>query len=144
MGGEKLRAALAVEVRKALRCFKGSSQPYNARRGEMMSFAKPSGPFGSQSVESTPELERIKALPRRVWTGEAALQLARDMTKELKTPGGTLELRPVQAITLYEAMQCGGAFCPTKGRRGQELVMLSATTCAGGEASGVVPSGLSY
>lgn len=86
-----------------------------------MSFAKPSGPFGSQSVESTPELERIKALPRRVWTGEAALQLARDMTKELKTPGGTLELRPVQAITLYEAMQCGGAFCPQRVGAGKSL-----------------------
>ena len=71
-------------------------------------------PFGKEVVARTPEIVRIAALPRRVWTDEAAAQLAAMMTRELKTPKGTQSLRPVQAIALYEAMQVGGLFGPIR------------------------------
>ena len=60
-------------------------------------------PFGSQVVPRTREIERIAALPRRVWSDEAAQRLAEMMTRELRTSKGTMKLRPVQAIALYEA-----------------------------------------
>ena len=79
-------------------------------------------PFGSQVVLRTPEIKRIAALPRRVWTDEAAQRLADMLTRELKTPGGTMKLRPVQAIALYEAMECGGLFGPMRVGSGKTLV----------------------
>jgi len=69
-------------------------------------------PFGSQEVRRTPEIKRIAALPRRVWTDEAAADLAAMLTRELKTPRGTMHLKHIQAIALYEAMECGGVFGP--------------------------------
>ena len=71
-------------------------------------------PFGREVVEHTKEVARIAALPRRVWTNEAAADLAAMLTRELKTPQGTRSLRPVQAIALYEAMECGGLFGPIR------------------------------
>ena len=65
-------------------------------------------PFGSQVVAYTSEVRRIAALPRRVWSDEDAARLAAMLTRELKTPQGTMSLRPVQAIALYEAMEIGG------------------------------------
>ena len=81
-------------------------------------------PFGRAVVESTPEIERIAALPRRVWTDEAARELAVLLTRELKTPRGTMELRPVQAVALYEAMECGGLFGPIRVGGGKTLITL--------------------
>jgi hypothetical protein len=79
-------------------------------------------PFGSQVVLRTPEIKRIAALPRRVWTEEASERLAEMMTRELKTPGGTMRLRPVQAIALFEAMESGGLFGPMRVGSGKTLV----------------------
>ena len=79
-------------------------------------------PFGVRSVEHTPEIDRIAALPRRVWSDEAAIDLAARLTRELKTPGGTMTLKPVQAIALYEAMECGGLFGPIKVGGGKTLL----------------------
>jgi hypothetical protein len=73
-----------------------------------------SSPFASQVVPHTPEITRIAALPRRTWSDEAAAQLADMLTRELKTPGGTMKLRPVQAVALYEAMEVGGLFGPMR------------------------------
>ena len=81
-------------------------------------------PFGSQVVLRTPEIKRIAALPRRVWTEEASERLVDMMTRELKTPGGTMRLRPVQAIALYEAMECGGLFGPMRVGAGKTAVTL--------------------
>lgn len=80
-----------------------------------------SSPFGSQSVENTSEIQRIAALPRRVWTEEEGLRLAEEMTKELKTKGGTKKLRSVQAVSLLEMMEVGGAFCPQRVGAGKSL-----------------------
>ncbi len=81
-------------------------------------------PFGSREVERTREVARIAALPRRVWTEEASAQLAAMLTRELKTPGGSQSLRPVQAIALYEAMEVGGLFGPIRVGGGKTLLTL--------------------
>ena len=81
-------------------------------------------PFGSQEVARTREITRIAALPRRVWSDEAATRLAAMLTQELKTPLGTMHLRPVQAIALYEAMETGGIFGPIPVGGGKTLVTL--------------------
>jgi hypothetical protein len=78
-------------------------------------------PFGALSVARTPEIARIAALPRRTWSPEAASELAALLTRELKTPGGTMELRPVQAVALYEAMEVGGLFGPMRVGAGKTL-----------------------
>jgi hypothetical protein len=79
-------------------------------------------PFGSQVVVRTSEIKRIAALPRRVWTDEAGQRLADMLTEELKTPGGKMRLRSVQAIALYEAMEAGGLFGPIRVGGGKTLV----------------------
>jgi len=81
-------------------------------------------PFRSLSVESSPEVARIAALPRRTWSDAAAADLAVMLTRELKTPNGTMALRPVQAIALYEAMECGGLFGPIRVGGGKTLLTL--------------------
>lgn len=81
-------------------------------------------PFGSQFVSHTAEVSRIAALPRRVWSEEEAAKLASMLTQELKTPDGTMALRPVQAISLYEAMEVGGLFGPVRVGGGKTLVTL--------------------
>jgi hypothetical protein len=83
-------------------------------------------PFGSQVVARTSETARIAALARRVWTDEAAAVLARTLTHELRTSKGTMDLRPVQAIALYEAMEAGGLFGPMRVGAGKTLVTLLA------------------
>ena len=81
-------------------------------------------PFGSQVVVRTSEVRRIAALPRRVWTEEAATALAATLTRELRTPRGTMSLRSVQAIALYEAMECGGLFGPIRVGGGKTALTL--------------------
>lgn len=81
--------------------------------------------FGNAGeVEYTEEIRRILAIPRRIWTDEAAEELARVMTLELKTPRGTMSLRPRQAIALYEAVKVGGMFGPLAVGAGKTLVSL--------------------
>jgi hypothetical protein len=86
--------------------------------------SQPLTPFGNQSVEKTPEIKRIASLPRRVWSDDAATQLAAQLTKELKTPKGTMSLRPVQAVALYEVMEAGGLFGPIRVGGGKTLLTL--------------------
>jgi hypothetical protein len=78
--------------------------------------------FRHETVANTQEVRRIKTLPRRVWSEEEGQRLADLMTKELKTPSGTMKLRPVQAIALYEAMETGGLFGPIRVGGGKTLV----------------------
>lgn len=81
-------------------------------------------PFRKDVVAHTSEVARITTLPRRQWSDEAAAQLAQTLTRELKTPGGTMSLRPVQAVALYEAMECGGLFGPIRVGGGKTLCTL--------------------
>lgn len=60
------------------------------------------------AVAVSSELSRIISLPRRVWSAEAAEALADELTEALKAPGGTMRLRAVQAVALYEIGTVGG------------------------------------
>ena len=81
-------------------------------------------PFGSTSVAHTDEVRRIAALPRRSWTPEEIEKLCDTMTRELKTPRGTMRMNAVQAIGLYEMMEAGGLFGPIFVGGGKTLLTL--------------------
>lgn len=83
-------------------------------------------PFSREAVQCTPELERILAMPRRVWSGKALEQLIDRMTELLKTPAGTMRLKPVQAIALYELGTTGGLLGPIQVGGGKELCCMLA------------------
>jgi hypothetical protein len=50
----------------------------------------------------SPEVARIRALPRRTWSDADADILAAQMTSILRTPTGTMSLRPKQALALHD------------------------------------------
>ena len=66
------------------------------------------GPSWKKSVPETPELRRILSIPRREWTEAEAQELAIQMTELLKTPKGTMTLRPFQAVGLHDLCAYGG------------------------------------
>lgn len=68
------------------------------------------------------ELQRIAALPRREWTRDAALQWAERLTQTLKTPHGTMTLRPIQAQALVEVRRHKGAYLGVPIGHGKTLV----------------------
>ena len=76
----------------------------------------------SFAVQITPELRRVLALPRRTWTEEEARHLARGLTAILKTPHGTQELRPIQAVALMEGVTERGLFAPIVAGGGKTLI----------------------
>lgn len=78
--------------------------------------------FGSHVVESSPEIRRISALPRRKWTADQAVQIAAAMTRELRKPSGTMSLFPIQGLALYEMAEMGGLFGPIDVGGGKGLV----------------------
>jgi len=80
-----------------------------------------------EGVPDSPELQRIMAIPRRVWDsdlyeGMAAEELAQMMTQHLKTPEGEQALWPVQAKALQEAHDLRGAFGPIAVGKGKTLI----------------------
>jgi hypothetical protein len=79
------------------------------------------------AVAYTSDFRRIEQLPRRDWTIEPmATEIKKLMTKELKMPGGAMELWTVQAIALAEIAELHGAFCPVGVGMGKSLVSLLA------------------
>lgn len=62
------------------------------------------------SVAHTDEFRRIAALPRRVWSPDDLSRLTAELTSILRTPSGTMTLRPVQALALHDAAIEGGLF----------------------------------
>ena len=68
--------------------------------------------FYRSQITATEEFRRIQNLPRRVWTPAEAEKLADDMTQVLKTPKGTMRLRPIQAVALAELAMYGGLLGP--------------------------------
>lgn len=99
-------------------------------------------PFSHRrAVARTKDFERIKNLPVR--DAYDATELARDMTDALRAPGGTMHLRPVQALALYEMMTVGGAFCAMGVGTGKTLVFLLAPIVLELERSiGLLPASL--
>jgi hypothetical protein len=84
---------------------------------------------GVGAVRLNDELQRIRALPRRLWDTYAE-GLADELTAILKTPNGTMRLRPVQAVALAEIGTVRGLFAPIRVGAGKTLVSLLAPVCA--------------
>ena len=77
-------------------------------------------------VKDNAELDRIIKLPRRDWQDVDASWL----TETLKTSGGTMALRPIQAIALLEIGTEGGLFAPVRVGGGKTLISLLAPVVA--------------
>lgn len=77
-------------------------------------------------VRASPEFIRIKELPRRAWSEDAATELASALTQLLKTPYGTMSLRPLQAVALTELALYGGLLGPICVGYGKTLITLLA------------------
>lgn len=75
-------------------------------------------------VSKSEDLDRILALPKRDVSVEATEALAAEMTELLKRSGGTMTLRPLQALSLYEAGELGGGFFPLRVGYGKSLIAL--------------------
>lgn len=88
--------------------------------------AQPSSLVNRLDVQFSADLQRILALPRRVWSDEDVARLAEWLTQQLKTPGGTQKLRPIQAIALWELAQHKGLFGIMRVGSGKTLVSLLA------------------
>jgi hypothetical protein len=77
-------------------------------------------------IQKTGEWYRIDGLPRRSWTGPQLDDLAKRMTAALKRPGGTMALRPHQALALHDIGIYNGAICVMAVGTGKTLVTLMA------------------
>jgi hypothetical protein len=73
----------------------------------------------------------VLSLPRRTWTDAEAERFADELTALLRTPTGTMRLRPIQAIALIELAQCNGLFAPIRVGGGKTLVSALAPTVVG-------------
>ena len=77
-------------------------------------------------VKLTAGLTRVLHLPRRHWTNEEAEDLSTQLTEVLRTEWGTMSLRPIQAVGLYEIGIHGGLFGPMRVGAGKTLTSLLA------------------
>lgn len=84
----------------------------------------------SRGVSQTPDLTRVLNLPRRDWQtyGEEAAVL---LTERLKTPEGTMKLKPVQAVSLIEMYDQRGLLGGQRVGAGKTLTSLLAATILG-------------
>ncbi len=81
----------------------------------------------AEGVRHTPELDRIMMIPRRVpLTPDEEAEQIDLLTNHLRTPGGTMRLRPVQAQALFEAHDHRGLFGPIRVSGGKTLISLLA------------------
>lgn len=85
-----------------------------------------SSPFSTRAISRSKELSRILDIPRRTWTPEDAQALADRLTALLKTPHGTMSLRPTQAVALAEIGTQKGGFFPIRVGGGKTLISLLA------------------
>lgn len=76
------------------------------------------------AVAHTADLQRILSLPRRVWSPEDLDELTTELTSILRTPTGTMRLRPSQALALHDAALYGGLFAPLGVGEGKTLLSL--------------------
>lgn len=83
-----------------------------------------------QCVQYTREFERIRLLPRRDWEARAG-GLVEPLTRLLRTQGGTMTLRPEQAIVLAELYEQGGVFFQGRVSIGKTLISLLAPVILG-------------
>ena len=83
----------------------------------------------TSTVKLNEELRRIERLPRRMWDNTAE-QLALEMTELLRTSWGVMQLRPIQAVALYDIGIAGGLFGPLRVGAGKTLISLLAPVVA--------------
>lgn len=80
-----------------------------------------------EGVKHSPELDRILMIPRRApLTPDEEAERIDLLTEHLRTPGGTMRLRPVQAQALFEAHDYQGLFGPIRVSGGKTLISLLA------------------
>ncbi len=84
-------------------------------------------------VDETAELKRILSMPRRAWTEEALEDLAEKLTAVLKTPNGTMKLRPMQALALHDLYNNRGLAALMRVGSGKTLVSLLAPHVMGAQ-----------
>ena len=92
-------------------------------------FSQAAKAAGVGAVKLNQELQRIARLPRRLWDPYAD-ELADELTDLLRTPGGSMRLRPIQAVALAEIGTVGGFFGPIRVGAGKTLITLLAPVCA--------------
>lgn len=85
----------------------------------------------SFAVQKTDELDRIRLLPRRIWTDAERAELAAKMTPLLRTPNGQMTLRPHQAVALQEVYSCKGAVFAGHVGAGKSLFSFLLPYCLG-------------
>lgn len=78
------------------------------------------------TVQSTAELLRVLALPRRTWTAQEVDHMRVTLEGFLRRPGSTASLLPKQAQALFELWYLPGLFCPMRVGSGKTLVTLLA------------------
>lgn len=86
----------------------------------------PPGFFSKRTIAASPELHRVRNLPRRTWTDEHLEDLATKLTALLKTPEGTMRLRPKQALALHDAGICNGLVGSLRVGGGKTLISMLA------------------
>ena len=79
-------------------------------------------------VPYSSDLRRIAKIPRRSMSASDLEWLADEMTQRLKTPRGTMRLRPIQALALYELATVGGLFGILRVGAGKTLISFLAAT----------------
>ena len=81
----------------------------------------------NEGVAHTPELDRILMIERRTpLTPDEEAERIDLLTNHLRTPGGTMRLRPVQAQALFELHDYQGLFGPIRVSGGKTLASLLA------------------
>ncbi len=79
--------------------------------------------FAQGTVEDSPDLQRVLALPRRPKPEDDEMEaIINTMTFRLKKPKGTQTLREHQAWTLWEGPQAGGVVAPLSTGTGKTLI----------------------
>jgi hypothetical protein len=79
--------------------------------------------FGNRTeIVNTPEVQRIRSLPRRTWEDADLARLAAELTAKYRTPHGRQTLRPVQALALHDIGKAGGLFGPIRVGGGKTLI----------------------
>jgi hypothetical protein len=64
--------------------------------------------FQKTTLRRTAEMDRVRALTRRRWSKEQMEACAAYYTQMLKTPAGTMTLRPIQGVAIHEMLTVGG------------------------------------
>lgn len=80
--------------------------------------------FARGGVPMSPETERVFGLPRRERSETEISALTSSMNSHFQKPGATMALRPLQAVSLYEAAESNGLLAPMGVGSGKTLVTL--------------------